>query len=119
MSAAVAEAPGKLPVGMVSWEEYQAEKDLRAEARRAKRPLQMECLDPEKAAEYEAKKPRFTYEVNCTYRMPGEDGRLELKSDKRTVQAHNETDAWARFCDAIKHWPSRSAVELEIKKVGK
>ena len=100
---------------------YEAEKAERAAARGKKRTLQRECLDHGRAADYEAKKEKYEYEVTCTYSIPNADdgGELETKTKTLKFSAHSEADAWAMFCDRIKHWPSPHAVEREIKRLAK
>lgn len=64
----------------------------------------------------EAAKPRYTYEVSCTYHRPNRKGHLEEHSRKETVRAQNESEAWALFCDKVGVWPSRQASEVKIKQ---
>lgn len=104
------------PVDLMDWE---AEKAWRAEERAQKRPLQLACLDFETAMEHEVRKPRFQYEVTCTYQRPDERGRLVKHTEKHTVKAHNETEAWAMFCDKIQTWPSPNSCERSIKQLAK
>jgi len=104
------------PVVLNDWE---AEKALRAEERARKRPLQMECLDYERAAEFEQRKPRHEYQVTCTYQRPNDRGRLEKHTDQHVVKAQSPNEAWALFCDKIETWPSPTSCEREIKKLGK
>lgn len=122
MATATQEAPQRQlsnPYAPVVWEEYEAEKARRAEEREKKRSLQRRCLDPEVAAEFEAKKPRYEFKVRCTYERPNEKGRLESKTEEHTIIAQNERDAWAIFCDRIQTWPSPAACEREIKRLSK
>lgn len=107
---------GFMPDFFAKWE---AEKAQRAQERAAKRPLTMECLDAETAKEYEAKKPKFEFQVECTYRLPDDRGRLQTKTDKMTVRAQSENEAWALFCDRIEHWPARNSVDVTITKTSK
>lgn len=107
-------APGKNPLAPVSWDDYQADKQLRAEARKAKQPLLRKCLDASAASAEEARKPRYAFTVAAKFRIQGEKG-LEDFEKTMTVDAQNEDDAWALYCDRVGHHPSRAACEaLEI-----
>jgi hypothetical protein len=102
-----------------NWDEYVADKDRRAAARQKNRKTMLECLDPEKAAQYELKKDKFEFRVKCTFRRPNEKGKLESKTEELTVTAQNENDAWAMFCDNIGTWPSRKNADCEIQQIRK
>ena len=74
------------------------------------------CLDPVYAAQVEAAKPRYDYEVSCmlTERVSGK--RIQ-KTPTERVTAQNENEAWAIFCDTIKSWPSPHSCNRVIKKL--
>lgn len=121
MATATSEAPkrqltevGK-PVNEAEWEE---EKALRKAERDAKFSLHMECLNPEVASDYEARKPKFEFDIQCTYPFRNPDtGMAERREKSAKVVAKNESDAWAVFCDKhIRTWPSRRACTLTITK---
>lgn len=124
MATATAEkpagAPPANPYAPVNLMERDAEKAARAAARKAKQPVLRKCLDAQEAARFEAKKPSFDYEVSVVITRPDDKGRMKSQSHKATVSAQNETEAWAKFCDAIGEYPSpHSCSEREINKLGK
>jgi len=105
-----------------------AKKQLEAEERREKklaevrekirknRPEHMRCLDAQYAAQVEAKKPKYQYEVSCVL-ADKTSGKRIVTEPKETVSAKNENEAWAIFCDTIKAWPSPNACDRKIRKL--
>lgn len=92
--------------------ERQAERDRRrAEARRA--------LDPEYAAQAEARKPLYEWKVACTYSRPNAKGKMETISASHQVIAQDEKTAWALYCDKIGVSPGRHSCDLRIEQLNK
>lgn len=105
------------PYAPIDWQAYEQEKADRAKARFAKRSIQRRCLDPDVAAQEESKKPLLAFKVNCKWYRPDAKGRLQEINETATISAQNESDAWAKFCDKVKDWPSRHACDLTIKQI--
>lgn len=119
---AVAEKP--LPTRLEAtayktWEEHHEKMERRRKEREKHRDIQRRCLDPEEAAREEARKPRYDYEVTCKYTRQNKDGHIENKKETEIVNARDENEAWARFCDKIKTWPSPHYCEREINRLKK
>lgn len=92
----------------------------------------MRCTDPAFAASCEMQKAHYRFEVSCEWWTPASSaqktkkhhpmeldnddefagGRMERRSEKRTVLAQDEQNAWAVFCDVIECWPSPNAPGL-------
>lgn len=91
-------APVDLPM-------HEADKARRAAERLKKKPLLDQCCDPEFAARTEARKAVYEWKVSAKFmrKQPDARGREKLQTieHEEKVTAHNETDAWAMFCDAI------------------
>lgn len=87
----------------------QAERDKKRDVLRA-------CIQPAVAAQYEIEKPVFEFTVEAAWLGPGPDGPGQWGPFSRKVAAQNENDAWARFCDAIDHFPSRRDSDVSIKR---
>lgn len=109
------------PYAPANWETYEAEKAERAAAKAAKRPLQLKCLDAETAAQHEARKPLYEFEVSCTYQAPDDKrpGKLKSHTETEKVNAQNDQDAWALFCDRIGRSPSPQSCDRTIKRLAK
>jgi len=116
---AVKESPLANPTTPVEWDDYTAEKVERQVARDKRHKELRKCLDPEYAERMEKRKAVYTFLVDCTWNEKDDKGRHQTKTAKHEFMAQNETDAWAMFCDKIKHWPSRSACDFTIKNLGK
>lgn len=78
---------------------HEADKVARAKAREKKRNAQLECLDPEMAAQYESRKALYEWKIEIAYMKPKERGGFEKTPLADQVVAKTETDAWALFCD--------------------
>ena len=74
------------------------------------------CLDAKYAAQKQAAKPMFDYEITCTVFDVSGGKRRPAQLNGR-VTAWDENDAWARFCDEHQHWPSPHSCNRVIKKL--
>ena len=90
---------------------HQADLERRAKEREKKQPELMRCLDPDYAAKKEVQKPVYRYRVSCSVQRPRPQDYCE------TVEAKSEADAWAKFCDKIRTWPSPKYCGRKIEKV--
>lgn len=103
----------------VSYEQWQRERaELKQQLEKA-RPRLNKCLSAASAAQYEARKPAWTWRVEASYMRQDGKGRLTEEKYSREVVAQNEQDAWAIFCDAIEDWPSPHRCETKITNLGK
>lgn len=98
---------------------YEAEKARRKALRDQRRPELLRCLDPEYAAQVEARKPLYEWQVTCAYTRPNAKGKPESISASHKIIAKNEDNAWAFFCDKIGAWPSRHTCDLRIDQLNK
>lgn len=98
-------------------QEHFADRAKRQAERDAKANLHVACLDWETAKRHEARKPVFDFEVSADIRTPSKRG-LQVKKETLRVQAANETEAWAKFCDSVGAWPSRRGINLQVEKLG-
>ena len=90
---------------------HQADLERRAKEREKKQPELMRCLDPDYAAKKEAQKPTYRYRVTCTTQRP------TPQSYDETVEAKDESEAWAKFCDRIRTWPGPKYCNRKIEAV--
>lgn len=117
--AAPVKAAPKNPATPVNWDDHQADLERRREERKRNEKTHRACLKAETAAQLEAAKPLYDFEVAASFDIQGEKG-LEPFSKKLKLRAQNEADAWAMYCDKVGHWPSRAACEeLKIKQLSK
>ena len=117
-AAPVKTAPSN-PATPVNWDAHQADLDRRREERKRNERTLRSCLKAETASQLEAAKPLYDFEVSASFDIQGEKG-LEPFSKKLKVRAQSEADAWAMYCDKVRHWPSRGACEeLKIKQLSK
>lgn len=79
----------------------------------------MDCLDPERAAQYEVRKPLYEWKVECSYMKPQEKGGLKRVSESEQVVAQTEADAWSMFCDKLNLMVSRRACDVKITRLEK
>lgn len=101
------------------WEDHEADKAARRAEREKRRPELRRVLEPEQAAQAEARKPLYEWKVSCTYTRPGAKGKMETISASHQVIAQSERDAWAFFCDKIGAWPGRHSCDLRIDQLSK
>jgi hypothetical protein len=101
----------------IDMEAYEAEKARRQAERDKKRPELIRCLNPAYAAARESEKPMYSWVVRAEWLGQGResDGVVNMQSEQ-TVVAQDEATAWAKFCDAIGHWPSRRDAKPIIKR---
>ena len=80
------------------------EKMARKREERAKRlPEAIRCLDAEYAAQAESEKPKYRYKISVTIQERDERLKRNVPITKEgEVDAHNEDDAWAIFCNKWK-----------------
>ena len=89
----------------------------RREAIRQKKiPELRKCLNPEYAATAEARKGVSEYRVSCVINVM-EPNNQHATGKEEVVSAQNEDEAWAKFCDRIKTWPSPKWCERKIEKL--
>lgn len=109
--------PAKISLRPVDIESYEEEKVRRREEHQAKQAVLLECLDAEVAAQYEAKKERREYEIECIVRERDAKGRLATRKISGEVEAQDESEAWAKFCDKNRTWPSPRGANRKIIRV--
>lgn len=107
------------PFGPADVAIHEQDKIRRANERRGKQPTLRKALDPSQAAQFESAKPLLRYRIKATWHRADEKGHLNEIEKTETVSAHNENDAWAKFCDKVKDWPSRNACDHTIKQLDK
>ncbi len=84
--------------------------------RNAKRKELLKCCNPAYAAAREMEKPQFIWTVDaCWFDKDAKFGLVEFHR-KQNVVAQHEQDAWAAFCDKIKHWPSRRDAKVTFQQ---
>lgn len=98
---------------------HQAKMQKVREAKAARIPEMVRCLDADHAASLEARKPRQRYAIKCT--VQESDPRLKrMTSVEKSgeVEAQNEDDAWAIFCDRWKVRVGPNHCNRTIQRVG-
>ena len=79
---------------------HQEKMATRRVERAARLPDQIRCLDAEHAANVEAEKPKFRFRIRCTIQEHDPKLKRMVPIEKSgEVDAQNEKDAWAIFCD--------------------
>lgn len=93
-------SPPLSPFRPVQWEEHEKDKAKRAAERAKKQPELLRCLDPKYAAKVEAAKPTYDFCVTASWTTQDRTtGMAKQKSATHEVNAHDEHEAWAMFCD--------------------
>ena len=105
------------PYAPIDREAHEERKKALAKKQKEHQPFLRKCLDPEFAAQNEARKPVYQYRVRCSFDRKNSKGKMEQIDESATVLAQNEADAWAKFCDKIEAWPSPHVCERMIKKL--
>lgn len=82
----------------------------------AKQPELRKMLDPEYASEIETRKPRVQYRVSCTLN-DRHGGKMVSEEKTGVITAQSPDQAWKKFCDQMRHWPSPSYCNRKIEKV--
>jgi hypothetical protein len=101
----------------VNYDEWMAERARRQTERDAKREEQLRCLNPAHAAQKEHEKPVYKWTVSAEWLgIGGETDTVSRLQSEQTVNAQNENDAWAKFCDTIGMYPSRRDAKPIIKR---
>lgn len=118
MAGTVTEAPKALSEP-VDWMAHEMEKDRRRQEHEERLPAILECMDPETAAEYEARKPLIKYRVRCFVMERNQRGKMTRRDITAEVKAQNESEAWAKFCDQQGKYPPPKACNRTIEKVKK
>ena len=116
-STKTAAQQARSPYAPADTDKHDRDMRMRKEVMDKKRPHLRKCLDPEYAAQNEARKPTFDFEVSCNYDRRNAKGRLESVKESRVIIAQNESDAWAMFCDKIEAWPGPHTCDRTIKKM--
>ena len=97
---------------------HRAKMDARREERKKHLSEQIRCLDAEHAANAEAAKPKHRFAITCTVQERDERLKRMMPVQKSgEVDARNEDDAWAIFCDKWKVRTGPNFCNREIKKL--
>lgn len=102
----------------VNIQEHEEQLRQREEERAKNRHLQRKCLNPEVAAQMEARKPLYEWSVKATYMAENpRNGLKEETTVEKTILAQNERDAWARFGDQLGFGLAPKSCEREITRL--
>jgi hypothetical protein len=76
-------------------------------------PILRACLNPEIAAEYEARKGTRRYKVSFL------DNPVSGSGERITeiINARDADEAWAKACDKVKQWPSPKWCDRKIEEI--
>lgn len=102
----------------IAIEEHRQRMEQKRLERMKRLPEQIACLDAEHAAAVENRKQAFRWSVECT--VQDYDQKLKRQvAVKKTgeVDAQNEEEAWAKFCDKFKVRSGPAHCNRKIKKV--
>lgn len=117
-SVPVARDPARTTQQLI--EEHQARMKQRREERNKRLPELIACLDAEHAASVEAQKEVFRYSVKCTVQDYDQRLKRQVPIEKLgEVDAQNEDEAWAKFCDKFKVRTGPSHCNRQIKKLAR
>jgi len=94
---------------------HQAEKDKWDEKHQKMRPELLKCLNASYASRKESQKELISFVIECELNE-GKPGAWELRKYNEVIEAKNEKEAWAIFCDRRKQWPSPRDCGLKIKR---
>ena len=111
--------PG-VPVSEASLKAHEDKMALKRLEREEKLPEHIRCLDAEHAANIEAQKKQFRFQITCTVQEHDTKLKRMVPVEKSgEVDAQNEDDAWAKFCDKWKVRTGPKHCNRVIKKLSK
>lgn len=122
MGSATADKPtgSSITISAADMEAHEEKMALKRSQREKMLPEHIRCLDAEHAGNLEAQKPRFRYAISCTVQEHDPKLKRMVAVEKSgEVDAQNEDDAWAKFCDRFKVRTGPKHCNRVIKKLSK